>query len=204
MQEVRYLAHQMLFVLVDVRIRHGDLPQSLDDLRFLLCGEFSIHQACELKELDGFGRFLLGELEQLPGAIAGDSQGGFDGAHYGLVLDLGDLEVGAGQSETFGFVRGNVLVLTVSGCLGMFCRGMVFPYIPLYILSLGGQPAEVGLVYALTPLGGLIAFPIAGYLADRMNRVRLIAFTGYFSSAVLLINVVAPSWEPRPARAGTG
>jgi DHA1 family multidrug resistance protein-like MFS transporter len=97
--------------------------------------------------------------------------------------------------QAFSFVRGNILVLTVSGSLGMFCRSMVFPYTPLYILSLGGQPAEVGLVYAVGPLGGLLMFPIAGYLADHVNRPRLIAFTGYFSSAVLLINVFAQSWE---------
>ena len=38
-----------------------------------------------------------------------------------------------------------MLVLTVSGGLGMFSRNMVFPYIPLYILSLGGDPAEIGI-----------------------------------------------------------
>ncbi|HJP33215.1 MAG TPA: MFS transporter [Candidatus Latescibacteria bacterium] len=92
-------------------------------------------------------------------------------------------------------MRGNVLVLTVSGCLGMFSRNMVFPYIPLYILTLGGDPAEIGIVYALGPLGGLLVFPVAGYLADYVSRARLIAFTGYFSSAVILINAVAPSWE---------
>lgn len=96
---------------------------------------------------------------------------------------------------SFRFVRGNLLVLTVSGSLGMFCRGMVFPYIPLYILALGGDPAEVGLVYALGPLGGLIVFPIAGYLADHTDRARLIAVTGYFSAAVVLLNALAPSWE---------
>ena len=99
------------------------------------------------------------------------------------------------MSLSFSFLRGNLLVLTVSGCLGMFSRGMVFPYIPLYILALGGDPVQVGLVYALGPLGGLLVFPIAGYLADHISRARLIGFTGYFASAVLLINVVALSWE---------
>ncbi len=99
------------------------------------------------------------------------------------------------MTPSFSFFRGNLLVLTLSGCLGMFSRSMVFPYIPLYILSLGGDPFEVGIVYALGPLGGLLAFPIAGYLADHMNRARLIAVTGYFSAGVILINAVAPSWE---------
>lgn len=96
---------------------------------------------------------------------------------------------------TFGFVRGNILVLTVSGSIGMFCRSMVFPYTPLYILALGGEPAQVGLVYALGPIGGLLMFPIAGYLADRVDRGKLIAYTGYFSAFALFINAIAPSWE---------
>jgi DHA1 family multidrug resistance protein-like MFS transporter len=98
-------------------------------------------------------------------------------------------------SDTFGFVRGNVLVLTISGSLGMFSRSMVFPYVPLYVLSLGGDPAQIGIVYALGPLGGLLMFPIAGYLADHMNRPKLIAVAGYFSAVMLLINAVAPTWE---------
>ena len=56
----------------------------------------------------------------------------------------------------FSFLSGNVLILTISGALGMFSRSLVFPYAPLYILSLGGDPSEVGLVYALGPLGGLV------------------------------------------------
>jgi len=92
-------------------------------------------------------------------------------------------------------MRGNVLVLSISGALGMFSRSMVFPYTPLFILSLGGQPAEIGIIYALGPLGGLLVFPIAGYLADHTSRAKLIAFTGYFTSTVILLYVFAQSWH---------
>ncbi len=98
-------------------------------------------------------------------------------------------------SKTFGFMRGNVLVLSISGSLGMFSRSMVFPYAPLFILSLGGEPAEIGIIYALAPLGGLLVFPIAGYLADHTSRAKLIAFTGYFTSTVILLYVFAQSWH---------
>ncbi len=92
-------------------------------------------------------------------------------------------------------MRGNILVLSISGTLGMFCRGMVFPYVPLYILSLGGEPAEIGFIYALGPLGGLLVFPLAGYLADHASRARIIAFTGYFSCAIFLLYIFAQSWH---------
>jgi hypothetical protein len=71
------------------------------------------------------------------------------------------VQVGYRVTNTFSFMRGNVLVLSVSGALGMFARSMVFPYVPLYIMSLGGQPEEIGIVYALGPLGGLLVFPVA-------------------------------------------
>ena len=67
-------------------------------------------------------------------------------------------------ATTFGFMRGNILILSISGALGMFCRGMVFPYAPLFIISLGGNPAEIGLVYALGPLGGLLVYPVAALM----------------------------------------
>lgn len=95
----------------------------------------------------------------------------------------------------FSFLSGNVLILTISGALGMFSRSLVFPYAPLYILSLGGDPSEVGMVYAMGPLGGLLMFPIAGYLADHVNRAKLIALTGYVSALVVLIYVFAPNWK---------
>ena len=93
------------------------------------------------------------------------------------------------------FMHGNILVLTVTGVLGMFCRSMVFPYRSLYILALGGEAAQIGFVNSLMPLAGLIMFPLAGYLADRAGRVRLIALGGYLSGIILLMYIFAPSWE---------
>ena len=92
-------------------------------------------------------------------------------------------------------MQGNILVLAISGALGMFSRGMAFPFTPLFILSLGGQPTDIGIIFAIGPLGGLLVFPIAGYLADHTNRAKLIAFTDYFSSITILCYVFAQSWH---------
>ena len=85
--------------------------------------------------------------------------------------------------KTFAFMRGNILVLSISGALGMFCRSMVFPYAPLFIISLGGNPAEIGIVYALGPLGGLIVYPIAGYLADHVHKPDQVVLFGYSAAS---------------------
>ena len=98
-------------------------------------------------------------------------------------------------SDTFGILRGNILVLTITRALGMIVRGMVFPYVSLYILSLGGEPTQIGWINALSPLAGLIMFPIAGHLADRAGRVKLIALAGYLSAALTMIYVLAPNWQ---------
>lgn len=92
-------------------------------------------------------------------------------------------------------MHGNILVLTVTQVLGMFCRSMVFPYVSLYILALGGEAAQIGFVNSLRPLAGLIMFPLAGYLADRAGRVKLIALGGYLSGAILLMYIFAPNWQ---------
>jgi len=97
--------------------------------------------------------------------------------------------------DTFSFMRGNILVLTATRVLGMFCRRMVFPYASLYILALGGDSTQIGFINSLRPLAGLVMFPLAGYITDRAGRVRLIALSGYFSGAVMLLYVFAPSWE---------
>ncbi len=97
--------------------------------------------------------------------------------------------------SSFRFMHGNILVFSITALLGNFSRSMVFPYASLYILALGGSPEQIGFVNALAPLGGLILFPIAGYLADNTGRVRVIALANYLSSAVLLIFVLAQSWR---------
>jgi len=92
-------------------------------------------------------------------------------------------------------MHGNILVLTVTRVLGMFSRSMVFPYASLYILALGGEAAQIGFVNSLRPLAGLLMYPLAGYIADLVGRVKLIALAGYLSGAITLMYVFAPSWQ---------
>jgi DHA1 family multidrug resistance protein-like MFS transporter len=97
--------------------------------------------------------------------------------------------------EIFGFMRGNILVLTSTRVLGMFVRSMVFPYSSLFVLALGGESAQIGLINSLRPLAGLLVYPLAGYFADFGGRVKLIALSGYIQGATLLIYLFAPRWE---------
>lgn len=97
--------------------------------------------------------------------------------------------------STFSFMAGNILVFSVTDLLGNFARAMVFPYASLYILALGGDARQIGFVNSLAPFAGLIVFPVAGYIADRTSRIKLIVFGNYLSVAIVLMYVLAPSWE---------
>lgn len=95
----------------------------------------------------------------------------------------------------FGFMKGNIAVLTVTQVLGRFFRSMVMPYASLYILALGGESSQIGVINSLRPLAGLVMFPLAGYFTDRAGRKKLIALAGYLSAITMLLYVFAPSWE---------
>lgn len=93
------------------------------------------------------------------------------------------------------YTSGNLLVFAFTDMLGNFARSMVFPYVSLYILALGGNAAEVGLVAMVGQLAGLILLPIAGYVADRANRVFMIGLAGFLSLTFQVLNIVAPDWR---------
>jgi MFS family permease len=97
--------------------------------------------------------------------------------------------------DSLSFMRGNMLVFTVTRILGQFGRSMAFPYASLYILALGGEPAQIGLVNSLAPLAGLLVFPLGGYITDKAGRVRIIGIASFVSGVGYLMHVLAQRWE---------
>lgn len=95
----------------------------------------------------------------------------------------------------FSFMKGNLSVLTVRQVIGMFFRKMVLSYASLFIIALGGSSSQIGLINSVRPLAGLLVFPIAGYLTDRISRVRIITIADILSGLTMLIYVLAPSWQ---------
>ena len=93
------------------------------------------------------------------------------------------------------FMQGNLLVLTLTRMAGMFARGMAFPYASLFIIELGGNPEQVGLINSLSPLASLLVFPIGGWLADHRGRVGLLGWSSAAMGAVYCLYALAPSWE---------
>jgi MFS family permease len=91
-------------------------------------------------------------------------------------------------------MRGNVLVLTIAQVIRTFAMSLTTPFFSLYILGLGGSPTEIGLVYTLGSLGGLILLPIGGYIADHQGRVKLAGIGTYALALTMLFYIVAENW----------
>ena len=96
--------------------------------------------------------------------------------------------------ENFEFLKGNVLVLTLTRAIQMFSMRMTMPFFSLFIISLGGQPTDIGYVRTLRTIAALLIFPIAGYITDRQGRVKVIAIAGYMSALTFLFFIFATDW----------
>lgn len=89
----------------------------------------------------------------------------------------------------------NLLIFTLGDIIRQLSFFITFPYFSLYVRALGGNTVEIGLVNSLHFPAALFIYPIAGYLADRHNRVKIIAAAGYLTAAIYTIFVLAPDWK---------
>jgi len=92
-------------------------------------------------------------------------------------------------------MRGNLLIFTFGDAMRQLSMFITFPYFSLYIQALGGSTVDIGLVNGLRPLAAMFVYPVAGYIADRHSRVRIIAATNYATAALYLIFMLAPGWR---------
>ena len=92
-------------------------------------------------------------------------------------------------------MRGNLLIFTIGDSLRQLSMFITFPFFSLYVQALGGSMVEIGIVNSLRPLTALFAYPIAGYLAHRYSRIKVIAATIYLTAPFWLIYVFAQDWR---------
>jgi MFS family permease len=95
----------------------------------------------------------------------------------------------------FWFITGNIRVLVVCRLLWSFSTSIVYPYFSLYILALGGTPTQVGLINSLGIIAGMFLYPVGGYVADKMGRVKLVGFTTYAYAISHIPFIFAKDWR---------
>ncbi len=95
----------------------------------------------------------------------------------------------------FGFIRGNFLLIIIGWLLIDFTQEMAFTYYPYYVEALGGTPAIVGLIGALSSIiSAVIKFP-GGYLADKYGRKSIITKMTFMAAFSYLLYMFAPNWQ---------
>jgi len=96
-------------------------------------------------------------------------------------------------SRWFGFLRGNVLVMTVCECVWRSSIDIIWPFLSLYVLDLGGSYETIGLIMALGNLASLIFYPLGGYIADYQGRIKRARDSSGAPPSSML-----PPWPPSP------
>ena len=97
--------------------------------------------------------------------------------------------------EIFSFMKGNVLVMTVCECVWRASIDIIWPFLPLYVLHLGGSYETIGLIMAGGNLASMILYPLGGYIADYQGRIKLIAYMTFIYGASFLIPAFTNSWQ---------
>jgi MFS family permease len=92
------------------------------------------------------------------------------------------------------FMKGNVLTLTVCSILWRISIDIIWPFLALYIMALGGEYETIGQVMAIGNLASLILYPLGGYIADYQGRIKVMAYMTFVYSFTFLIFVFTDSW----------
>ena len=95
----------------------------------------------------------------------------------------------------FSFIRGNILINTVTIAIILVTSAIPYTYYPKYIEGLGGSPYIVGIVgFAANATLALVQIP-GGYLADKHGRRKLIVTMTFTISITYLLFSIAPNWQ---------
>ena len=99
------------------------------------------------------------------------------------------------MAKWFSFMRGNILVMTVCECVWRSTIDIIWPFLSLYVLSLGGSYQTVGQIMAIGNLAAMIFYPLGGYIADYQGRIKLIAYMTFAYGVAFLIPAFTSTWQ---------
>lgn len=80
----------------------------------------------------------------------------------------------------------NIIVLGLVSCFADISSEMVYPLIPLYLTAaFGATPMLVGLVEGIAESIASLLKVFSGYISDRFQHKKAIAFGGYATGSYL-------------------
>ena len=90
----------------------------------------------------------------------------------------------------------NIIFLGLVSCFADISSEMVYPLIPLYLTAvLGATPVLVGIIEGIAESIASLLKVFSGYISDKYNRKKPIAFAGYASGLLYKLALLfAGSW----------
>ena len=93
------------------------------------------------------------------------------------------------------FFHGNVLVMTICECIWRSTIDIIWPFLSLYVLELGGSYQTIGLIMSGASFASMILYPLGGYIADYQGRIKIIGYMTFFYAFAFLVTGLGESWE---------
>jgi len=93
-----------------------------------------------------------------------------------------------------GILRGNIGVMILTSGLWNLAGSMTGPFFPLYVLELGGNYVDIGLISALRAVVVILPSFLGGYLADTVGRKRMLYSMSFLLSLNQLLYALAPHY----------
>jgi len=105
------------------------------------------------------------------------------------------LTILAKLKNEFSFIRGNILINTITLAIILVTATIPYTYYPKYIEGLGGNPYIVGIIGFVSHVTlALVQIP-GGYLADKHGRRRLTVIMSFAISMTYFLFAIAPNWQ---------
>ena len=86
-------------------------------------------------------------------------------------------------------------LLLFSTILANTASRMSLPFMPLFILELGGTVTQVGLFFTVHTLSASLLRPLGGWFSDSIGRIQAVALGAIFTMLGTLGFALAPSWQ---------
>jgi len=97
--------------------------------------------------------------------------------------------------SSWSLLKGNLGAMLLSAGIWTMAGQMTGPFFSLYVLGLGGNYFDIGLISAIGAIIRIVPTLFGGYLADTIGRKKIIFSMSFLLAVNELINVFAPSYQ---------
>ena len=86
-------------------------------------------------------------------------------------------------------------MMTLCECVWRSTVDIVWSFLSLYVLALGGNYQIIGFIMSGASLAGMLLYPLGGYIADYQGRIKLIGYMTFFYAVTFLFIGLGDSWQ---------